>query len=398
MDKRAMRLFLDLYRDGLLKDTIPFWIEHSVDDEAGGFFTYLDREGKVVGTDKPVWLQCRIAWLFSRLYNEVERREDWLALARHALNFVDVHGFDKDGRMFFIVTRNGRPLRKRRYLYTECFGAMAFAEYARATGDEVARRKAIDIYRLIFRYRDTPGLLEPKVIPSTRSMKSHGMVMMLVVVSQILRQIDDDPIYTQVIDGSIRELREHFMRPEFKAVLETVGPGGEFIDEPFGRAVVPGHAIETAWFVMEEGRTRGDRGLIDLGTQILKWSLEIGWDEEFGGLFYYRDVKEHPCEQYEHDMKLWWPHNEAIYASLLAYHLTGDAVFSDWHDTVHDWAYAHFPDREHGEWFGYLHRDGTVSLEWKGNQWKGPFHIPRMQLNCWKLLEEMLENDATRSV
>ena len=389
MDEQRARRLLGVYRDGLLEDILPFWIEHSVDDEGGGFFTYLDRDGTIVGTDKPIWLQCRIAWLFSRLYNEAEKREEWLALARHALEFVEAHGFAEDGRMFFSVTRDGGPLRKRRYLYTECFGAMAFAEYARATGDERAKQRAIDIYRLILRYHRGSGLLEPKVIPETRSTKSHGMVMMLVVVSQIMRQIDDDPIYTQVIDDSIEELQDHFLKPKFKAVLETVGPNGEFIDEPFGRAVVPGHAIETAWFVMEEGRFRGDQGLIRLGVQVLQWSLEIGWDDEFGGLFYYRDVKGYPCEQYEHDMKLWWPHNEAIYATLLAYHLTRDTSFSEWHERIHDWAYAHFPDREYGEWFGYLHRDGTVSLNWKGNQWKGPFHIPRMQLNCWKLLKEI---------
>lgn len=389
MTRERMEELLKTYREGLLGDTLPFWQRHSMDEECGGFFTYLDRDGTVVGTDKPMWIQCRIAWLFSHLYNEVERKEEWLRLARHAIDFVERHGFDRDGRMFFSVTRDGRPLRKRRYLYTECFGVMAFAEYAKAAGNERALERARELYRLILRYHRTPGLLEPKFFPETRPMKSHGMVMMLVAISQVMRRVDDNPLYTEVIDQSIRELREHFVKPEFEAVLETVGPNGEFIDEPMGRVVVPGHAIETAWFVMEEGRLRGDRGLVSLGAQILDWSLKIGWDEEFGGILYYRDVKGFPCEQYEHDMKLWWPHNEAIYATLLAYHLTGDPKFARWHERVHNWAYEHFPDSEYGEWFGYLHRDGTVSLTWKGNHWKGPFHLPRMQLNCWKLLEEM---------
>ena len=385
--------FLKIYRDGLLRDTLPFWVNHAIDKESGGFFTYLDRDGTVVGTDKPIWLQSRIAWLFSHLYNEVEPREEWLEMARYSLEFVRKHGFDEDGRMFFSVTRDGSPLRKRRYLYTECFGAMAFAEYARATGDEGSKQRAIDLYHLVLHYHRTPGLLEPKFFSSVREMKSHGMIMMLVAVSQTLRRMDDLPLYADVIDDSVRELREDFLNPEFKAVLETVGPGGEFIDEPIGRVIVPGHSIETAWFLMEEGRLRSDKGLIRLGTQILEWSLAAGWDEEFGGLFYYRDVKGYPCEQYEHDMKLWWPHTEAIYATLLAHRLTGEGRFADWHGRIHDWAYSHFPDPEYGEWFGYLHRDGSVSLNWKGNQWKGLFHLPRMQLNCWKLLEKTMSDD-----
>jgi N-acylglucosamine 2-epimerase len=60
---------------------------------------------------------------------------------------------------------------------------------------------------------------------------------------------------------------------------------------------------------------------------------------------------------------------------------------------VHEWAYAHFPDREHGEWFGYLHRDGTVSTRLKGNVWKGPFHLPRMQWYCTLRIQEMLGLD-----
>ena len=86
-------------------------------------------------------------------------------------------------------------------------------------------------------------------------------------------------------------------------------------------------------------------------------------------------------------MKFWWPQNEALIATLLAHQLTGAAKYADWHRQIHDWTYAHFPDPEFGEWFGYLHRDGRISSRLKGNLWKGPFHIPRMQLEAWKILE-----------
>ena len=88
-------------------------------------------------------------------------------------------------------------------------------------------------------------------------------------------------------------------------------------------------------------------------------------------------------------MKFWWPHNETIIASLLAYQLTGNDKYAEWHRMVHDWSYAHFPDEEHGEWYGYLHRDGRISVPLKGNLFKGPFHLPRMQWTCWQILKEM---------
>ena len=392
MTPEKVRELIRIYKDGLLEDTMPFWQQHALDREHGGFMTFLDADGTVVGTDKPIWVIGRFTWLFAKLYNTVEPRAEWLSLAEHGISFLRQYGFDQDGRMFYSVTRDGRPLRKRRYLYTETFGVVALAEYAKASGDEKAKRQACELFQLIIKYHRTPGMLVPKGLPQTRPMKPHAMPMILLAIAQILRDFDDNPLYKQVIDDSIQEIEQHFLKSEFKALLENVGPNGEFVDEPVGRIVNPGHAIETAWFIMEEARMRNDSSMIELGRKILDWSLAIGWDDEYGGIYYFRDVRGLPCDQYEHDMKLWWPHNESIYATLLAYHLTGHQEYAKWHRKLHDWAYAHFPDHKNGEWFGYLHRDGSVSSTLKGNMWKGPFHLPRMQLRCWKLLEEMLEH------
>lgn len=389
MDKKQTENLIKTYRDTLLKDVIPFWMDHSVDREHGGFLTFLDRDGSVFGPDKPVWLQGRIVWVYSKLYNEVEKKQEWLDLARHGLDFLLKHCFDTDGRMFFAVTREGKPLRKRRYLFSEVFAIMGLAEFAKASGEDWARQKAADLFDLLLRYHTTPGLLEPKVDPETRPMKSHAMPMILLATCQVARQVDDRPIYNEVIDGSLQEVFNHFTKPELNAVLENVGPNGEFVDIPEGRTILPGHAIETAWFIMEEGRYRNNRDLSLKALPILRWSLERGWDKEYGGLLYYTDLKGLPCTQYEWDMKLWWPHTEAIYATLLAHHLTGDDLWLGWHEKVHDYAFKHFADPDYGEWYGYLHRDGTVSHRLKGNLWKGPYHLSRMLLLSWKLLENL---------
>jgi N-acylglucosamine 2-epimerase len=388
---------IGIYRDGLLEDTLPFWIDHCVDRECGGFTFCLDRDGTVIDTDKGMWQHGRFVWLLSTLYSTVAKRTEWLELAVHGIDFMRRHGFDHDGRMFFQVTRDGRPLRKRRYVFTEAFAAMAFAAYARASGDERARDEAAALYDLVERHLETPGLIPPKVDPATRPMKSLAVPMIMIVAAQILREsglsgetASEKGRFDARIDRAVDEIEKDFMKPDLEAVMETVGPCGELIDHFDGRMLNPGHAIETAWFILHEARLRGgDARLVDIGTTILDWMWARGWDGEYGGIFYFRDVKGLPVQEYWQDMKFWWPHNEAVIATLLAHSLTGDAKYAAWHKQVHDWSYRTFPDREHGEWYGYVHRDGRVSVPLKGNLWKGPFHLPRMQWYCWQLLEEI---------
>jgi N-acylglucosamine 2-epimerase len=381
--------YVGIYRDMLLKDVMPFWARHSPDRENGGYHTYLDRDGSLYGADKPIWLQARHVWLFSRLFNVVERREEWLDLARLGYRFLVPHAFDQDGRMFFLVTEDGRPLRKRRYLFSEMFGAMAFSEYARAAADAEALDRARHLFRLIIDLLSAPGRLPPKVMPTTRETRAHAIPMMLLCVSEQMRRHDEDPLYDEVAGRAVVELLSDFVRTEERALVENVGPRGELLDLPEGRLICPGHAIETAAFLMEHGRRLDDKRMIYSACEVLDWSLERGWDAAHGGIVYFTDAQGRPPEQLEHDMKLWWPHVEALRAALLAYRLTFEKRYRDWFLKLHEWTFAHFPDPEFGEWFGYLHYDGTVALPQKGGLWKGAFHVGRGLLDCWRLLEEL---------
>lgn len=381
----------DFFRDGLLKDTVPWWQNRFIDKKYGGYLHYRDADGTLLGTDKPVWLLARTIWMWSLLHNEAGQKSDWLQVAENGVNFMLEHAFDADGRMFFLLAADGRPLRKRRYLFTETFGVIALAEYSKAAGSEAMLERAKDLYRLIVMYNDTPGLLQPKVISSTRQTMALGMRMMLIYASQVIREVERDELYDSVIRRCIREILGYFAKPEKKCLLEFVLPGGGMLDTPEGRTVNPGHSVEACWFIMEEARRDDDRVLLGKACEMLEWSLERGWDGEYGGLLAFTDCDGKPPNALEHDMKLWWPHTEALYACLLACRLTGEEKWADWYRKIHLWAFKHFPDSENGEWFGYLRRDGTISSTVKGNMWKGPFHLPRCQLLCWKLLEQVAE-------
>jgi N-acylglucosamine 2-epimerase len=393
MNKERILELKNLYKHTLLNDVVPFWMLHAPDQVNGGFYHYLDRDGSIVNPDKSVWVQGRATWLFSKLYHSVEKKEAWLQLAESGYNFMLKHCFDQDGRMFFQVTADGKPLRKRRYWYSETFAIMAFAEYSRASGNKEALQKAKDIYRMIVDLYTHPGSEAPKVDPQTRPMRSHAETMILISTSQTIREVDEgDPYYDSVIDRCLDDLFRLFVKRDKQALLETVGSNGEIIDTPQGRCINPGHAIESAWFVMQEGERRKDSTLINNALEIIDWSFERGWDPQYGGLFSFVDLDGKPPEQLEWDMKFWWPHNETLYALLLAYQITGDNKYADRYERTHEWTFKHFPDPEYGEWYGYLHRDGSVAMPIKGSVWKGPFHLPRHLLLGWRLLEQMEAN------
>lgn len=376
-----------IYRQGLLNDVVPFWMKHSIDNKKGGYLFCLDKDGSVISTDKPVWIHGRFVWLLSTLYSYVEQKQEWIEAARHGLDFLRKYAFDTDGRMFFTLTRDGKPLRKRRYVFSETFMIMALAAYAKATNDKVVANEALELFKKLITYITTPGLLQPKVNQNTRPSQGMGVFMILINVGQVLREVTDEPIVNEWIDKSIENIERYFLKEEFKAVLEMVGPNGEFYDTFEGRQLNPGHGIEAGWFILNEGIYRKNEHYKQLGLKIIDYMWDWGWDNEYGGIIYFRDARNLPVTEYWSDMKFWWPQNEAIIATLLAYKTTNDEKYAKMHQKIHNWAYKYFPDKEHGEWFGYLHRDGLLMTPLKGNFWKGPFHLPRMQYICWQLLK-----------
>jgi len=376
----------DFYQHQLLNDTVPFWFPRSVDEEYGGYLLMRDHDGTLLDDDKAVWIQGRAAWLLSTLYNTVEPKKEWLEGAKKGIDFLNEHCFDTDGRMFFHVSRDGSPIRKRRYFFSETFAVIAMAAYAKAAGDEEIAEKARDLFGKCIEYATIPGLLEQKFEP-TRPAKGIGVPMIMINTAQQLRETIGDPRCDEYITKWMKEIETDFVKHDIKCVMEQVAPDGSIIDHIDGRTLTPGHAIEGAWFILHEAKCRNnDPHLIDLGCKMLDYMWERGWDKKYGGILYFRDVYHKPVQEYWQDMKFWWPHNEAIIATLLAYTLTGNEKYAEWHKMVHDYSYNHFHDKEHGEWFGYLHRDGTIAQTAKGNLFKGPFHLPRQEWYCMQLL------------
>ena len=389
--KEYIKSWAESYKKDLTENIMPFWMKYGLDRENGGVYTCVDRDGSLMDTTKSVWFQGRFAFICSFAYNNVEKNQEWLDAAKSTLEFIEKHCFDEQGHMYFSVTAEGKPLRKRRYVFSETFAAIAMSEYALATGDQHWAKRAIQVFEDTQRFLATPGFLPAKFEADVK-LQGHSIVMILINVGSCIRKVVDVTKLTQQIDESIEKLKKYFIHPEFKCLLETVGENGEFIDTNMTRTINPGHCIETSWFIMEEAKLRGwDKPMLDMALQVFDWSWDWGWDKLYGGIINFRDCKNLPPQDYSQDMKFWWPQCETIIASLYAYLGTGDEKYLYRHERISEWTYAHFPDAEYGEWYGYLHRDGTVAQPAKGNLYKGPFHIPRMMIKGYMLCQEILK-------
>ena len=380
------------YQDTLFNDVLPFWLNSDlIDKEYGGFITSVDRQGKSYNDDKSVWFQGRCLWTFSKLCNVYGVNEAWASAADSGAKFIKEHCIDEDGRMFFTVTRDGKPLRKRRYFFSESFLVVGFAEYYLLRKQEEDLQLAVKYFDFMWdMYCDPaadPFKITPKENAEVRPLHSNTNPMVLVSSAQTLRRITGNTAYyDKIIAKIISDMMTLHYKEDLKCVLETVYVDGSILDNPVGRTINPGHSIENSWFLMNMAIQTGDETLLKQALNILDWSLEIGWDEKYGGIYYFRDVYGRPCEQLEHDMKLWWVHNEALIATLVAGNLTGDKKYDAWYEKLHDYVFSHFSDKEYGEWYGYLHRDGTVSHEQKGSLWKGPYHLLRCLILCDQIL------------
>lgn len=382
------------YRDALLNDVVPFWENHSIDHQFGGYFNCLDRKGRVYDTDKFIWLQCRALWTFSMLYNQVDSRQSWLDAAKLGADFLKAHGMDADGNWYFLLTREGEPLVQPYNIFSDFFAVMGFAQYALAANDERAAELALKTYRNILNRKDNPKGPYNKAFPGTRPTKTLGFYLILSNLLTEMEHLLSTEEVKQMGMLCIDEIMSTFYNAEEGLIHENVNLDGSFSDTIPGRFLIPGHGIEGLWFILELAEKFGDSQTIEIAAQRILDILKFAWDEEYDGIFYFMDSGKKPIQSMEWDQKLWWVHQETLIALVMAYRLTQRQELYQWYEKVEAYALTHFPDKDYGEWFGYLSRRGEINLSFKGGTWKGFFHTPRVMFRCWKEFEKLAKEEA----
>ena len=375
------------YRDELLQNVIPFWLEKSQDKEYGGYFTCLDRQGNVFDTDKFIWLQGREVWLFAMLYNRVEKRQEWLDCAIQGAEFLKKYGHDGNLNWYFSLDRQGNPLVEPYNIFSYTFATMAFGQLSIATGNQEYADIAKRTFDIILSKQDNPKGKWSKAYPGTRSLKNFALPMILCNLALEIEPLLDEAFIEKTMDICIHEVMDVFLRPELGGiVVENVNADGSLSDTFEGRQLTPGHAIEAMWFIMDLGRRLNRPELIEKAVQTTLKMIDYGWDKQYGGIYYFMDRKGCPPQQLEWDQKLWWVHIETLISLIKGYQLTGNKECLQWFEKVHHYTWEHFKDPKHREWWGYLNRQGEVLLDLKGGKWKGCFHVPRGLYQVWKTI------------
>ena len=378
------------YREELLEKVLPFWLDKSQDTQFGGYFSCLGRDGSIYDTDKFVWLQGREVWMFAMLYNNMEKRKEWLDAAVQGAEFLRKYGHDGNYDFYFSLTRDGRPLVAPYNIFSNTFACMAFAQTAKATSNseyaEIARR----IFNRILERRANPKGKWSKAVSGTRPMKDFALPMIICNMALEVEDIIHNPeLIERTIDESVHEIVDVFYKPELGVILENLAPDGSMIDCFEGRKVNPGHDLEAMWFLMDIGIRRSDKALIDKAVEIALSVIEYGWDKKYGGIFYFMDRKGAPTQELEWDQKLWWVHIEAAIAMIKGYSLTGNKKCLEWFEKLDEYLWTRFRDPDYPEWYGYLNRLGEVLLPLKGGKWKGCFHVPRGLYKIMTVLEKI---------
>lgn len=401
VSKEYLKAKQAVIREELFTYSLPFWTKYGPDKEYGGILTCLTREGKVSSHDKNAWQQGRAAWTFSRACNQYGKNEEYLAIAKSCLDFLDAHFFDETGKSYYTVTREGNPLRMRRWDYgDDSFYTTGNAEYYRATGEEkylenARKRFALQIDRYYGRL-EKPANYQPKFFD--RPTRSFGSAMIALDVCDVMRLADKENAaeYQARMKEYAYDIFKYNYKEDLNCMLESVGPNGEFLsDWTVGRKVNPGHGLEGVWFLVKAAKTVGDPYLVEMAEKIYKSCLDQGWDKEYGGILMFVDALGFQPEEYEHDMKFWWVIDEAICAALSLYEATGKDQYIFDFEKFLDYYFTYHADHEYGDCIGYLRRDGKPTMPIaKGNLYKGPFHTPRMLMHVDEVLGRLIDTQA----
>jgi N-acylglucosamine 2-epimerase len=378
----------EFYLQHLTRDVLGFWAPRVLDSAQGGYFQCFDRAGNRTADDKYVWMQGRNLWMYSALYRRLERRPEWLLLAEAGRDFLVRHAYAGEGRWFYQLDRAGNARRGTISIYTDHFVLAGLCEYAAATGLGEDLDLIETTYDAIERNTFDPGFKDIFHGVWHPGYQRHGIYMIGLHVAGVARLVLGESRTRPLIDECLYRILHVFAKDDRRLLFESLSRSGEVVDEPEGRVVNPGHALESMWFCMEEGLYRGDRKIVERASEIAGWMYAYGRDPVHGGLFAFRDASgEDPRTMDWHKEtevawsdKVWWVHSEALYALALAALETNDAA--RWAEFVelHQWCMSRFPDREFGEWYPVLHRDGSPKITDKGGEWKAVYHLPRALL------------------
>lgn len=380
---------LGIYRRELLQHVMPFWLHYSVDWRYGGMFTCLADDGTILRRDKYIWSNARALWTWSALVNRIAGRcpdlipprtvDTWREAAHDQYRFLKRCGRDDRGYWVMAVDETGTTVVEgANSIVVDAFAIYGLVEYFRMSGRAEALDLARDTALRCLARLVHPGTYGTAPYPTPPGMKAHREAMQFsLMFCELGHELGDEAILEAGLNYG-RDVLDHFWQPERGVLLEYIGLDNRVWDTPPGRTMVPGHAIESLWFQIHNFSRVGDTARARQAARAMRPCFEKGWDPVYGGLFLAIDVAGRQPVYWRHaDKKLWWPFTEALPGALLAYEQLGEDWCLEWLQKCHQWAFAHFPNREQGEWTQKLDRQGNKISDVVALPVKDPYHLPR---------------------
>jgi mannobiose 2-epimerase len=378
-------------------DILPFWLRHARDRERGGFFGEISND-LVVRRNAPrgALLSARILWTFSATYRRYHD-PDYLEMARWACQDLETRFWDREyGGYFWRIAANGTPLDQTKQVYVQAFGIYALAEYFRASGEQAALNRAVELYRLVEQHsrdRRYGGYLEAFSRdwkrPRGRRLsalgpefpKSQNTHLHLMEAYTNLLRAWPDPELRSTLRGFVEVMLDRVLSPDHRHLRL-------FFDmdwTPRSDVISFGHDIEASWLLTESAELVGDPALLarvkDAALTIACGTLAGGVDGD-GGVF--NEVGPRGLADTGKD---WWPQAEATVGFVNAYQISGDPRFLAAAQRTWNFIEKRLIDHEHGEWYWGVKRDGTVRPRTvKAGFWKCPYHNSRA---CLELAERL---------
>ncbi|MFC1608404.1 AGE family epimerase/isomerase, partial [Candidatus Latescibacterota bacterium] len=389
----------DDYRSRIFDQYLPFWEKGGYDLVRGGFVTELRDDGSVQTDEKYIWYQGRGIWVYSYIYNNIDKNRKWLDIANKSRDFMVKHMYNGDGLWKQMVNADGSPKQRSdqgssKDIYGPMFAAAGLVQLYKAGGNEKDLELAkASILKSVERY-ESPNY--EGVIVDGKPGRSQGhSFMMIWTITQLLK-IDNDSRFLEIIQEHVDHVMNDFWNLDYGISNETLNHDYSRIPTQAG-SFSPGHTIEVLWMVMHETLRNGNGTTFYRCKNRIRRVLEMGWDYVFEGL---GDTRYHVFANEDHaaggvfDIKTMWAHTEVLIATMLTLEYTGDVWALEWYERAR--AFTHRAmTTDHGVWrqavdrFGVDKKRNGISIYRKGN-----FHQPRYMLYNLESIERIIKNNG----
>ena len=401
-NKPILKRLLAEIEEELLTDNVPFWEARICDRHYGGFLQGYNRQGELTDTDKYGWFVGRTMSTFASLYHQVEQKPLWLEIAKAGREYMKGSIWAGEGRYNYQLSRQGTVKKGTASIFTDVFAVEGLYDYAQCLQDEQRAETLAYAERLsdtLFTNMQDPQVLLQEGISAR--MQKHAVCFMQTLAALKSRAVFGDR-YGDILTRCVEKTLYEFASDRYQAPFEHIGIDGKPKLENEGRMIDPGHTMEALWFSMEAGKECDNKAYIERAQVVLDWVIDRAYDEEFGGFYQYVDIdgavkdkdfleNSYAGRPVAWNDKVWWVQAESLNALLMSALYNKNEKHFSYFLKQYDYVERYFRDKEFGEWFSLLKRDGTILSDEKGFELKGPYHVPRCLITMKLLITEYIE-------